>query len=70
MRYVYTVVIDTEKDPEPLLWEALNERFLADADHIYLKLKDFYHFTHEPVQEPKDDDVHPVVKEAKSRGYF
>ena len=43
MRYVYNLVIDTDKDPEPILWEALHERFLTDADHISLRLKDFYY---------------------------
>ena len=44
MRYVYTLVIDNDEDPEPKIWEALNERFLAGADHIYLELKDYYNF--------------------------
>ena len=73
MRYVYNLVIDTDKDPEPLLWDALNERFLAGADHISLRLKDFYHFSHEPVKAPEatvGDKVEELVNDAKSRGYF
>ena len=42
MRYVYTLIIDNDDDPEPAIWEALTERFLAGADHIYLELKDYY----------------------------
>tara|TARA_B100001057_G_scaffold43616_1_gene39003 strand:- start:1802 stop:1957 length:156 start_codon:yes stop_codon:yes gene_type:complete len=45
MRYVYTLIIDNDDDPEPAIWEALNERFLAGADHIYLELKDYYKFS-------------------------